>query len=155
MKRLLAISTLVLLASCGGSDAVSENISSPCDLADSALVGTHFTGTVAAGVEGQARNCSYAIEGGDVISVDVFYYGDSSGWDGTRDGYSNNRGGVTDIDSLGDAAFYPNDRGQQELVVQSGGQIFSLTVFSGFDEPSPEAIASVAALAGAIADALG
>jgi hypothetical protein len=66
-----------------------------------------------------------------------------------------NRTGVTDIEGLGDRAFYPNDTGARELVVQAGGQIFSVTVFSGLDDPTAEAVAGIADLSAAIAERLG
>jgi hypothetical protein len=145
----------VVVTACGGSGSGDGgSVSSPCDLADAALVGQHFTGTVAAGVEGEARNCSFDIEGGDVLSVTVFYFGDASGWDGTRDGYVENRGGVTDIDGLADEAFYPNDAGEGELVVQAGGEIFSVSVFNFLSDPLPTALESLQSLARSIADDL-
>lgn len=149
----------IVLVGCSGSDSTDGvsggAIASPCDLADAALVSQFFIGTVADGVEGSARNCSFAITGGEVGSVDVYYFGEASGWDGTKSGFEANRGGVTDVDGIGDAAYYPNDRGPRELVVQSGGEIFAVTVFTGPGETSDAVNASVAGLAGAIADDLG
>lgn len=142
----------IVVAACGGSGSGDGgSIASPCDLADAALVGQHFMGSVAAGVEGEARNCSFDIEGGDVLSVTVFYFGDASGWDGTRDGYVGNRGGVTDIDGLADEAFYPNDSGEKELVVQAGGEIFAVSVFNLLSDPPPAALESLQSLARAMA----
>jgi hypothetical protein len=142
------------LVACGGGEGGGGEISSPCDLADAEMVRSVFGGTVAEGVEGEARNCDFVIEGAPVFGVDVFYYGSADGWDSTRQGFEDNRGGVTDVEGIGDAAFFPGDTGASELVVQSGGQIFSVTVFIGFDEPSVEVINGVAELSTAIADDL-
>lgn len=167
--RISFVVIALVLFSCGGSTSEPDevtaagaegggsggSIASPCDLADAAQVGTFFSGTVADGAEGVARNCTFQITDGDVTTVDVFYFGEASGWDGTRSGYESNRGGVTDVDGIGDEAFYPNDMGERELVVQAGGEIFVITVFAGLDEPPAAAIESVAGLAGFIADDLG
>jgi len=150
----LLIPAIMILFACSSGDGGGE-ISSPCALADVELVGSVFSGTVAEGVEGEFQNCDFEVEGGPVLTVSVFDYGSSSGWDSTRDGFVDNREGVTDVDGIGQAAFFPNDTGARELIVQSGGRIFSVTVFSGFDEPSVEVINGVADLAKAIADDLG
>jgi hypothetical protein len=169
MRTRIVLTILILVfAACGGSSSdpvdgtvdssdggSGGSISSPCDLADASLVSAHFAGTVADGVEGVARNCTFEISDGDVASVDVFYYGDASGWDGSKSGFESNRGGVTDVGGLGDAAFFPNDRGELELVVQAGGEIFSVTAYTNLADLSPDDIASVSALAAAIADNLG
>lgn len=153
--RRVTILSVVLVAACGGSNGDSSgSIDSACDLADAALVQEHFAGTVAEGVEGSARNCSFEIEGGEATSVDVFYFGSATGWEGTKDGYEANRGRVTDVESLGDDAYFPNDVGDRELVVSAGGEIFAVSAFTGFEDPSSGAVASVSALAAAIADDL-
>jgi len=153
IRRWILAAPVATLVACGGGG--SGGISSPCDLADAELVGSAFAGNVAEGVEGEFRNCDFEIEGGPVLSVTVFDYGSSDGWDSTREGYVDNRGGVTDVDGLGDGAFFPNDTGARELVVQAGGQIFSVTVFSGFEEPTAEVSNGVADLSNAIAQDLG
>ena len=61
---------------------------------------------------------------------------------------------MTDVEGLGDEAFFPNDTGARELVVQSGGHIFSVSVFSGLDEPTAEAIKGIADLSKSIAERL-
>lgn len=156
MKRAALLISAVLVAACGGSeDGSGGTVESPCDLADASLVQAHFGGTVTEGVEGSARNCSFEIEGGEAISVDVFYYGSASGWEGTKSGYEENRGGVTDVDGLGDGAYFPNDTGPRELVVQAGDEIFAVTMFTGFEDPPPAAIETLEGLAEAIADNLG
>jgi hypothetical protein len=156
MRRRISLLMMMVIAlvACGSDGVGSSEISSPCDLADAAMVQSAFGGTVAEGVEGEARNCDFVIEGGPVFAVDVFYYGSADGWDSTRQGYEDNRGGVTDVAGIGDAAFFPGDAGASELVVQSGGEIFSVTVFAGFDEPGVEVINGVADLSKAIADNL-
>jgi hypothetical protein len=139
---------LLLVTACGGGSA---EISSPCDLADADMVQTALGGTVSEGVEGDLLNCDFDIEGGPVLGVSVYDYDTAGSWDGTRQGFVDNRGGVTDVDDLGDAAFYPNDVGPQELVVQAGGRIFSVSIFTGLEEPSTGALNGLADLADAIA----
>lgn len=143
--------TLVLLAACGGGGGVD----SPCDLTDSTVVESVFGPTVSEGVEGEARNCSFEHEPGPVISIDVYHFGSDDGWDGTRSGFEDNRGGTTDVPGIGDEAFYPNDTGPAELVVRAGGEIFAVTVFTGlFEEPDASVSTDVAELATAIASGL-
>jgi hypothetical protein len=154
-RRLSLLVVLVAaLVACGGEGGGGGEISSPCGLADAEMVQSAFGGTVAQGVEGEARNCDFVMEEGPVFAVDVFYYGSADAWESTRQGYEENRGGVTDVEGIGDAAFFPGDVGASELVVQSGGEIFSVTVFSGFEEPTVEVINGVADLSRAIADNL-
>jgi len=141
---------LVAVVAC---DSGNE-ISSPCDLADAEMVGSFFGGTVAEGVEGDFLNCDFAIEGGPVLTVTVFDYGEADDWSSTRQGFVDNRGGVTEVDDLGDEAFYPDDTGARELVVRAGGRVFSVTVFSGLEEPTPDVITGIAELAEAIAGRL-
>lgn len=149
------IITLVVIAACGvNGDTGRGGISSPCDLADADQVQAAFGGTVALGVEGEARNCTFDIVGGPVISVSVFEFGNADRWEPTRQGFVDNLGGVTDVEGMGDAAFFPNDSGPMALVVQSGGQIFEVSVFTGFEEPTPEVIEAVAELAQTIAEDL-
>ena len=64
------------------------------------------------------------------MSVDVFWFGLASSWDGTRDGFVENRGGATDVSGIGDEAFYPNDSGPIEVVAHAGGEIFAITMFN-------------------------
>jgi hypothetical protein len=151
--RQLLVGLLAISMACAGGGA--SELGSPCDVASVELVAASFTGQVSDGVEGVARNCTYEIEGGEVLSVDVFYYGTDDGWDGTRSGFESNRGGTTDVEGIGDEAFYPNDAGPRELVVRSGGQIYSVTVFNALAEPPPAAVEGVSSLAAAIADQLG
>ncbi len=115
------------------------------------MVEAALGGTVTEGVEGEFRNCDFDIEGGAALGASVYDYGSSGAWDGTRQGFVDNRGGVTDVEDLGDAAFYPNDVGPQELVVQAGGRIFSVSLFTGLEEPGTSALNGLAQLAGAIA----
>jgi len=119
------------------------------------MVQAVFGGTVAEGVEGDFFNCDFKIEGGPVLGVTVFDYGSSDAWDSIRQGFVDNRSGVTDIEELGDGAFFPDDTGAREMVVRAGGQIFSVTVFTGLDEPTAEVINGVGELSDAIAERLG
>jgi len=156
MQKTLLLLVLVVLAACSGDGGDGGvGIHSPCDLTDANQVQTHFGGTVADGVEGDLNNCDFDIEGGLAPVVTVFDYGSGDGWDGTRQGYVDNRNGVTDVDNLGDDAFFPNDVGAREMVVQAGGLIFSVTVFTGFDEPPEDVINAVADLSAAIAEQIG
>jgi hypothetical protein len=150
----MGVLLLVTVAACGGG---GSNIASPCDLADAALVQSIFGGTVSDGVEGDARNCEFTIEGGLIEDVNVYYFGSDDGWDGTRSGFESNVGGTTDVAGIGEEAFYPNDDGPTSLVARAGGQIFEVDGdLSIFDqgEPSEALIQAVANLAGAIADDL-
>lgn len=146
MRRLVA--SLILVVACGGGGA---DVDSPCDLADAAMVQAALGGTVSDGVEGDYLNCDFEIVEGPALSVSVYDFGTDGGWDDTRQGFVDNRGGVTDLEDLGDAAFYPNDVGAGELVVQAGGRIFSVSLFTGFEEPSTGAINGLANLAESIA----
>ena len=154
MRRhiLLYLSIALLVAACGGETGGGGDVSSPCDLADAAMVQLVFGGTVAEGSEGEARNCNFSIEGGPVESVDIFWFGSASSWDGVREGYVDNRGGVTDVSGIGDEAFYPNDSGPIGIVAHAGGEIFAITVFNAFAEPPPATPDLVSELAQAIAD---
>jgi hypothetical protein len=157
MRRhvLLYMSIVFIVVACGGESGGDGSVSSPCDLADAAMVQSVFGGTVAEGSEGEARNCSFSIEGGSVLSVSVFGFGAASGWEGTREGYVQNRGGVTDVSGIGDGAFHPNDSGPIEVVAHAGGEIFAISIFNGFIEPPPQTPNLVSDLAQAIADNLG
>lgn len=115
------------------------------------MVQTAMGGTVIEGVEGDFLNCDFDIESGSALGVSVYDYGSDSGWEGTRRGFVDNRGGVTDVENIGEAAFYPNDAGPSELVVRAGGRIFSVTVFTGLEEASTSASNGLTDLAIAIA----
>ena len=118
------------------------------------MVGEAFGGTASEGEAGAARNCGFEIEGGAATHVDVYHYGDSSGWDGTRQGFEDNRSGTTDVSGLGDAAFHPNDMGPSELVVRAGDVIFSVST-GAFGGSGPESEAGLLSLATAIVDSVG
>ena len=118
------------------------------------MVQAAFAGTFAEGVEGEARNCSFTLEEGPTFSVSVFHYGSADDWDSTRQGFETNRSGATDVEGIGDAAFFPVDTGPRELVAQAGGEIFSVSVFTGFEEPNDNVINGIADLSKAIADDL-
>jgi hypothetical protein len=148
MRRVLVAAVVVAAsaAACGGGGG---GVDSPCDLADAAMVQEAFGGNVADGVEGEARNCDFEIAGGLVPSVNVYHFGDASGFEGTRSGFEDNRGGTTDVPGIGDEAFQPNT-GPGELVVSAGGVIFEVQVFALFGELAPGSEEAVADLARAI-----
>jgi hypothetical protein len=154
MRRVLvaAVAVAASAAACGGGGG---GVDSPCDLADAAMVQEAFGGNVADGVEGEARNCDFEIAGGLVPSVNVYHFGDASGFEGTRSGFEDNRGGTTDVPGIGDEAFHPNDTGPGELVVSAGGVIFEVQVFALFGELAPGSEDAVAELATAMAADLG
>jgi hypothetical protein len=104
------------------------------------------------GMQGNARNCGFDLTGAEAESVDVFYFGEDSGWESIREGYEDNRGGTTDVPGVGEEAFYPNDNGPTELVVRANGIVFAVSAFVFFSEPSAALAADVAELAQAIAD---
>lgn len=121
-----------------------------CELADAALVMSVFEGTSGEGTPGTSRNCRFEISGGQVQTVTVFHYGPADDWDGVRQGYDANRGGTTDVPGIGNAAYYPNDRGPLELVVQTNEIIFALSVFVLTPKTPPGLEDDVAELAQAI-----
>ena len=155
MRRFVYLMVVGVLmpAGCGGSseqgDAASED---PCALATPAMVQEAFGGSSSDGEPGQARNCSFEIDGGTALSVDVYHYGSVEFWDGVRQGFDENRGGTTDIPGLGAIAFHPNDVGPSELVVSAGDVIFSVST-GAFGGTGPASDAGLVALAGAIAAA--
>ena len=147
----------VLGASCSKGPATKDggggggNLSA-CDLTEPAVVGEVFGEASTSEVGGAARNCTYPVSEGSATEVNVFYYGNASQWDGIREGYVDNRGGVTDVSGIGDAAFNPNDFGGYEVVVRSGDVVFAVSVFSG--DPSDANLHNIAALAKRIANDL-
>lgn len=137
----------------GGGTAGTD----PCNLATPDMVAAAFGGSSSPGAPGTARNCTFAVTGGsvpnvDVFYVDVFYYGTAEEWDGIRDGFESNRGGTTDVPGIGSGAFHPNDAGPTELVIVAGDTVYSVSAGSG---ASDKVNADVAELATAIAGTLG
>jgi hypothetical protein len=132
-------------ATTAAGEATAED---PCALATDEQVAAAFGASSASGEPLVARACSYALEGGVAPTVEVYHFGSSSGWDGVKEGYEENRGGVTDVDGVGDAAYNPNDMGPYELVVMSDDVIFAVGVTSG---SGPEVEAAILELAGEIA----
>lgn len=124
-----------------------------CDLVDAEMVMATFEGTADDGAPGIARNCEFLITGGQVETVSVYYFGVAEDWDGIREGYDENRGGTTDVEGIGNAAFYPNDRGRVELVVRTDDIVFALWVFVYPADTPPGVPEDVVALAQAIVDA--
>jgi hypothetical protein len=137
--------------SVGATTTVVEVVATedPCALATPEQVAEAFGATSASGEPLVSRACSYALEAGIAPTVEVYHFGASSGWDGVKAGYEENRGGVTDVDGVGDAAYNPNDMGPYELVVLSDDVIFAVGVTSG---SGPEVEAAIVDLATTIAE---
>ena len=112
----------------------------PCDVTEPAVVASVFGGTAQGEQPGSARNCTYRLSGGTVPQVEVFSYGPADQWDGVRGGYVANRGGVTDVTGIGDAAFRTKDA-VAEVVVRTARGIFSVALV-----PRPRDAAVVARL---------
>ena len=129
--------------------AAGATTEDPCALATPEQVASAFGAASASAEAGIARNCSYTLEGGLAPTVEVFHFGSSSQWDGVKAGYEENRGGITDVSGVGEAAYNPNDAGPYELVVRSGYVIFAVAVQSGGGGPEIEA--AIVDLASAIA----
>ena len=129
--------------------AAGATTEDPCALATPEQVASAFGAASASAEAGIARNCSYTLEGGLAPTVEVFHFGSSSQWDGVKAGYEENRGGITDVSGVGEAAYNPNDAGPYELVVRSGDVIFAVAVQSGGGGPEIEA--AIVDLASAIA----
>jgi hypothetical protein len=121
----------------------------PCALVTPEQVAAVFAAASATGEAGVAFNCSFTLVDGLAPSVEVFLYGPSSAWEGIKDGYEDNRGGVTDVAGVGEGAYHPNDAGPYEIVVQSGDVVFAVAVQSG--SGGPEVEAAILELAGVIA----
>lgn len=119
-----------------------------CQIVSAATVTAAFEGTASAGVPGDDAACSFELtDGGVVESVDVFFFGNESGWAGTRSGFDEFRGGTTDVAGVGDEAFYANDRGPIGLVVRAGGIIFQVLArvpFDPFEQIPPDVEATIA-----------
>lgn len=167
----LAATSLLGIAGCGASDgphseaaaatssestsAGSGSLGAPaeaCDVTDAAEIQAVFGGKVDAGSPGHARDCVYAIEGGAATNVHVFYYGTAAELGGIKSGYQANRGPLSDLAGIGDAAFSPGDVGENEVVAQAGDTVFAIGI-SAIDAKhvTPE----VKELARRVADDLG
>ncbi len=110
----------------------SSNVpSGPCDLATASDVKTAFGVAVDSGVVGIAKNCQFKVTNAGssgLQEVNVFYYQEvgPSTWARFRDGFVQNRGGVTDRTEVGDKAFHPNDQRGNEIAVLSGSIVFEV-----------------------------
>ncbi|MGB5811053.1 MAG: hypothetical protein WBG86_11020 [Polyangiales bacterium] len=133
----------------GGSGNGLTDAERACQLTDAPTVTSIFEGTASEGTPGTARNCRFEITGGEAQSVSVFFFGADSRWDGTRQGFEDNRGGTTDVLGIGDEAFYPNDTGPSSLVVRANGIIFQISPL--LETTFPPSVPS-AALEAAVAD---
>lgn len=177
-RNSLTLAALLLLVACGGAAESTTTVASPgatttagaatstagaeptttaaqsptsddpCSLATPETVAEAFGAASASGEAGVARNCHFTIDGGVAPSVEVFHYGSSASWDGVKQGYEDNRGGVTAV-AVGEEAYQPNDVGPYEIVVRSGDVIFAVAVQQGLGGPEVEA--AILDLAGAIA----
>ena len=130
------------------TEGAAAGAEDPCALVTAEVVASTFGAASASGEAGVARNCHFTIDGGVAPSVEVFHYGPSAGWDGVKQGYEENRGGVTTVD-VGDEAYQPNDVGPYELVIRSGDVIFAVAVQEG--QGGPDVEAAILGLATAIA----
>jgi hypothetical protein len=119
----------------GGTDAGGGTVAGACDLTEPEVVASVFGGT-ASEEPGIAQNCSYALQGGTVDQVEVYYYGTGPAWDGVRQGYADNRGPLTDIAGVGSEAFHPGDVGELELVVLAGDVVFAVGLGIGLAAPN-------------------
>ena len=167
----LAATSLLGIAACGANDSPDSApaaATSPgaeaagpgssaapaeaCDLTDAAKIQAVFGGEVGAGSPGHARDCVYAIDGGAATNVHVFYYGTAAELGGIKSGYEANRGPLSDLAGIGDAAFSPGDVGENEVVAQAGDTVFAVGI-SAIDAQhvTPE----VKELARRVADDLG
>jgi hypothetical protein len=156
-RSTIAAVFLLVVAGCGGNDSGdngSGDSDDPCSLATTAMVADAFGGTVDEGEPGVARNCTFAIEGGAALNVDVYHYGSADSWDSLRSGFEDNRGGTTDVPGVGSAAFHPNDAGPSELVVRAGSIVFSVST-GAFGGLGPQSDAALLVLASEIAAAQG
>jgi len=118
----------------GGTDAGAGTVAGACDLTEPEVVASVFGGT--GGEEpGIARNCSYALQGGTVDQVEVYYFGTGPDWDGVRESYADNRGPLTDVAGVGSEAFHPGDVGELELVVLAGDVVFAVGLGIGLAAP--------------------
>jgi hypothetical protein len=144
--------TTIVIAEEPTTSAVAEAASGPdpCFLVPAGTVASIFEAASASGEPGIARNCTFTLVDGLVPTVEVFYYGASTDWDGVRAGFEENRGGVTEVPGVGDEAFQPNDVGPYEIVVRYLDIIYSVAVQSGGGGPEVEA--AILELATAIAD---
>ncbi|KQY58865.1 hypothetical protein ASD11_04335 [Aeromicrobium sp. Root495] len=100
--------------------------SEPCEVTEPAVVADVFGGTVSEESLGTSRNCSYRVKDGAAADVEVYYFGTADQWRTIRANYAVNRGPVTDLPDVGEAAFSPGDFKQNEVVVRQGGVIFAV-----------------------------
>ena len=117
-------------ASNGGSpDGSTPSGTAPCDLATKADVESAFGATAAEGKPGVTpRSCEFVLSDVPVDSVHVYLYSTNAAVEanGIRQGYVDNRGGVTDVPGIGDSAYTPNDNTNYELVVQKRNVVFGV-----------------------------
>lgn len=131
-----------------------EARTSPCAITDAVTVAEHFGGTVSEGIEGFADNCTYGIRGGigGTQKVDVFLVGAAETWESVLARYEETRGGVIEVNEVGEAAFHPVDHGVRDIVFRDGSSIYSIVAFGGAtEEQLVDVETAVKGLASAIA----
>ncbi|MET3961740.1 hypothetical protein ABIE44_001674 [Marmoricola sp. OAE513] len=162
----LATIALVALSACGSnspekatdpaadqpaassSSSTTSTTSDPCSITTAATIQAITGGSVAEGVPGNARDCTYEVSGANVRTIAVFAYGSAAEFDGIKSGYATNRGGTEDVPGVGNRAFSPVDVGQNEVVAEAGGTVFAVSTLAlSADEIDPEAKAVAAAIA--------
>lgn len=152
---------LLTLSACGGSDdapATSGDTNStgstgssdkkPCEITSAATIQKVVGGTVAEGTPGTARNCEYVVQGGSVGTVEVYAFGPASGFDVLKSGYKANRGPLEELSGIGTSAFSPGDFGQNEIVVEAGGQVFAVGINAMTKKVNPKVKELAIAIAG-------
>ena len=153
----------LLLAACSGKDEPTTEPSAtievgrkvpnePCDITEPDVVADVFGGTVEGETLGTSRNCSYAVKDGAAADVEVYYFGTADQWKTIRANYAVNRGPITDLSGVGEAAFSPGDFKKNEVVVRQGGLVFAVGLGG---VPTATTVPEVEALAKRIADDLG
>jgi hypothetical protein len=105
----------------------------PCDIASTELVTAAFGGTVEAGIEGYADNCTYWMSGGagSVSKVDVFHLGSADQWEEIRNRDDETGGGTADVEGIGDRAYQLGYHGVRDVIFQTGGEIYKIVAFGG------------------------
>ena len=113
--------------------AGSDGQLGPCDIASVESVTAAFGGTVEAGIEGYADNCTYAISGGagSVPKVDVFHLGSADQWEEIRRRDEETGGGTVDLEGIGDRAYQLGYHGVRDIIFQTGGEIYKVQAFGG------------------------
>jgi hypothetical protein len=123
----------------GDDEAIGLGATDVCSplLATSATVGEVFGGEVSVQLNsvtfsemaGELHRCTYTLEGGPALFVEVDQLGTADEWSAIRASYDEHRGPLTPVDGIGDEAFHPD--GRQHLVVLAEDVVFSVDTFEG------------------------